>query len=547
MARRYLVAIAGLALALHLFGIGRSLVPAQDGLKFIRVAKEFHHRPWDDVVRGSDQHPLYAACTALAEPPAALVLGEGPTAWRVAAQLVSALAAVATILPLFGLARALFGERPALLATLVYVLLPIPGAIGHDTLSEGLALFVFATSLRLGEAALRTGRRSAWIGTGLASGVGYLVRPELLIVPMAVGVTGILPYVGSAMRTIFIRPRSKMVRMADPTEPFVPRPRLPDLAGLGLSALAIVGCYALVKGEVSEKLSLRIGASMGSSSRAVRTVPAALPRGLDGRLWDFSAKEETGKADPEGIRLKGSAGKTSLRLAQQWAEGLGWLTLPFFLWGVMKAGTIEGSRVGRRLVAVYAILFSAVVIRHSTSLGYLSGRHALTLIVATVPWIGAGIWAWVRGLPERYRLGAATSRRLAIVGLSGLIALGLTAQAKATHSSRWGHWAAGQWLREHATPDQAVLDTRGWAMFVRGGRGYDYWHVRQALSDASLAYVVVGEDELKAKSRRAETLRAMLAYAAEPVAEFPDREGKAGVAVRVYRFHRPDSWEGMRP
>ena len=547
MARRYLVAIAGLALVLHLLGIGRTLLPAQDGLKFIRVAKDFHHRSWDDVVRGSDQHPLYAACIALAEPPVALALGEGPTAWRVAAQLVSALAAVATIIPLFGLARALFGERPALLATLVYVLLPIPGALGHDTLSDGLALFVFATSLRLGEVALRTGRRSAWIGTGLASGVGYLVRPELLIVPMAVGATGVLPLVGSAMRTIFIRSRSKMVRTADPTKHPVPGPRLPDLAGLGLSALAIVGCYALVKGEVSEKLSLRIGAAMGSSPRAVRTVPAAMPDGLDGRRWDFSPKEETGKGDPEGVRLKGSAGKTSLRLAQQWAEGSGWLMLPFFLWGVTKAGTIEGSRVGRRLIAVYAVLFSALVVRHATTLGYLSGRHALTLVLASVPWVGAGIWAWVRGLPDRYRLGTTGSRRLAIVGLSALIALGVTAQVKAMHPSRWGHWAAGQWLKEHATPDQAVLDTRGWAMFVRGGRGYDYWHVRQALTDASLAYVVVGEDELKARSRRAETLRAMLAYAAEPVAEFPDREGKAGVAVRVYRFRRPDSWEGMRP
>ena len=67
------------------------------------------------------------------------------------------------------------------------------------------------------------------------------------------------------------------------------------------------------------------------------------------------------------------------------------------------------------------------------------------------------------------------------------------------------------------------------------------------MSDASLAYVVVGEDELRAKSRRAETLRALLAYAGEPAAEFPDREGGTGVAVRVYRFRRPDSWEGMRP
>ncbi len=547
MARRYLVAIAGLALVLHLVGIARTLLPAQDGLKFIRVARDFHHRAWDDVVRSSDQHPLYAACIALAEPPLAYCLGEGPTAWRVAAQLVSAVAAVATLFPLFGFARALFGERPALLATLIYVLLPIPGAVGRDTLSDSLALLVFVSSLRLGEVALRTGRRSAWIGTGLVAGVGYLVRPELLVVPVAVGLTGVLPLVGSAIRTIFDRGRlARMVRMADPTGRPDGRPRLTDLAGLGLSALAIVGCYALVKGEVSEKLAMRTTSGLAPSSPARSTV-ATMPRGLDDPRWDFSPKEETGKVDPDFVRLKGSVGKTAFRLALHWGEGLAGFAVPVFFLGLLRARTIGGSVVGRRLVAVYAVLFSALVIRHATALGYLSGRHALTLVVATVPWVGAGTWAWVRGFPRRYGMSGPTTRRLATIGLATLIAVGVTFQVRGMHTTRWGHWAAGQWLKEHATPDQTVLDTRGWAAFVRDGRGYDYWHIRQALTDASLAYVVVGEDELTAHSRRAETLRAMLAYAATPAAEFPEREGKHGVAVRVYRFERPDSWEGMRP
>ncbi|HEY2156105.1 MAG TPA: hypothetical protein VGH33_10780, partial [Isosphaeraceae bacterium] len=235
------------------------------------------------------------------------------------------------------------------------------------------------------------------------------------------------------------------------------------------------------------------------------------------------------------------------RFAQNWGEGLAGFAVPIFFLGAIRARTIEGSRVGRRLVAVYAVLFSALVIRHATALGYLSGRHALTLVLATVPWVGAGTWAWVRGFPRRYGMGVRETRRFAIVGLAMLITVGVTFQVRGMHPTRWGHWAAGQWLREHATPDQAVLDTRGWATFVRGGRSYDYWHVRQALSDASLAYVVVGEDELTAKSRRADTLRSLLAYAGTPAAEFPDQEGRRGVAVRIYRFQRPGSWEAMLP
>jgi len=508
--------------------MSRTILPAQDGLKFIRVARQFQRMPWDDVIRGSDQHPLYSALIALAAPPVALLWGEGPTTWRIAAQLVSAIAAIATLIPLFGFARALFGERAALLATLVYALLPIPGAIGRDTLSDSLALFFFTISLRLGEVALRTNRRSAWIGTGLVSGFGYLVRPEILVVPTAVAITALLPGLRSCVGSTVPTLRTNKT--------------LGRIGGLGAACLAIVGCYALVKGEVSEKLSIRTGFTLGPSARPNKVVRPLMPAGLDNPQWNFAPKEEASE-----IHIQGSITKTTLRLAQQCAEGLGWVMLPFLAWGLIRARTLEGSNVGRRLVAVYLIVFAAIVIRHAAALGYLSGRHALTMVVATVPWVGAGIWAWVKRLPERRGLSPALSRRLAMVGLAAMIGLGVTVQVKAMHPSRWGHHAAGQWLRANAKPSESVLDTRGWAMFVREGPGYDYWHVRQALTDSSLRYVVVGTDELKANSRRAATLRALLAYAARPVAGFPDREGSTGVGVQIYRFLRPESWGGMRP
>ena len=113
MGRRALFAILALAAVLHTVGIARTLLPAQDGLKFIRVARQFAHRPWTDVVRGSDQHPLYPALIALAQPVVALFAGQGPTSWRLAAQLVASAASVALIFPLFGLIRALFNDRIA--------------------------------------------------------------------------------------------------------------------------------------------------------------------------------------------------------------------------------------------------------------------------------------------------------------------------------------------------------------------------------------------------------------------------------------------------
>ncbi len=523
MARRFLLAIAGLALVLNAVGIARTLLPAQDGLKFIRIARAFGHKPWPEVVRSSDQHPLYSATIALVEPVVAIIVGDSPDAWRLAAQVVSVLAAMGTVISLYYFSKSLFGEQAALLSTFIYVLLPVPSLVGRDTLSDSLFLLFFINAMRLGEIALRTDSRRAWIGTGLISGIGYLVRPEILIVPTAVVLTGLARFVNT----------SQLVSM---------RAHLTKVGGMGVATLVLVGSYALVKGEVSERLSLRTGVSMPASVRAPVTPRVALPAGLDDTRWNFAAKEESG----DGL-LRNSPGSAGLRLAQQWAEGLGWMMLPFVVLGVIMSRRLDGSHQGRWLVGVYVLLFSVVVVRHATSLGYLSGRHALTLVLATSPWIGAGMWGWARGLPERRGLRPSLAKGFAAVGLGTLLVIGVTAQFKDMHGSRWGHLAAGNWLRENASEDDAVLDTRGWANFIRGSeRGYDYWHVKQAMNDSNLKYVVVGTDELKADSERAATLRSMLAFAGTEVSSFPDRPGSLKTAVKVYQFNPNANWEAMR-
>ena len=93
---------------------------------------------------------------------------------------------------------------------------------------------------------------------------------------------------------------------------------------------------------------------------------------------------------------------------------------------------------------------------------------------------------------------------MVVLGLA--LAVSVAVQLRPTHLnhlSRWGHWAAGRWLAAHARPDEFILDTRGWGRFVSGRPGYDYWHVRQALTASHLAYVLVGLDELAAGTPRA--------------------------------------------
>jgi hypothetical protein len=518
--RRWLFVVVGFSAVLHIVGMIRTPLPAQDGLKFLRIARQFQSQPWEDAVRGSDQHPLYPALVALAEPVVGVFLGHGPDSWRIAAQGVSMLAALGLLVSLHSLTRQIFDDRTANLAVFLYALLPFPAAIGHDTLSDSLALSLMVTGLCLGERTLRTNSWRAAVGCGISVGLGFLTRPEVALVGPVVVVAAM------------VRWRSWAEEMAV----------FGRLLALSATILAFVGAYAFVKGEISEKLSLRWSTQLGLQNHAPRKPPVLLPKGLDDPRFDFSPKEES-----EQVSLKGETLEASKRLLFEWGDGLAIALVPVVLLGLVRSRWIEGSIDGRRILWIYFVAFALIAIRHASTLGYLSGRHALSLVVVSVPWASAGIWAWVSGFPARWSLSPTRARRLGYSGLAIVAIIGFTAQAKAGHPSRWGYRAAGLWLAERANPQDAVLDTRGWASFVRGIPGYDYWHVRQALSDRSLKYVVVGSDELKANSRRAATLRAMLAHAGKPVASFTGRRDGRGSGVEVYRFEPPESWEGITP
>ena len=518
--RWWLFAVAALSASLHGLGMARTPLPAQDGLKFLRVAREFQAEPWVDVIRSSDQHPLYPAAIALVEPPLALILGHGPLSWRLAAQGVSALASVLLLWPLHALTRRMFGERSANLAVFLFALLPFPNVIGHETLSDALALGLTVAALACGEATLRT--RSWWaaLGCGVAAGFGFWTRPEVVLVPPMVVLAGAIRW----------RPWRDEWALSG------------RLAAMALVTGLFVGGYAAVKGELSEKLSLRWSTALGLNAHPPRKLAPQFPKGLNDPRFDFTPKEESAPSV-----LRNDLAASGEQLGREWAEGVTYVLIPVFLLGLFWGRSPEGARDGKRLILLYALAFVLIAIRHAYTLGYLSGRHALSLIVVTVPFAASGMLLWVDGFARRWRVTPVWGCRLGYAGLLILAVAGIGAQSKAGHPSRWGHLAAGTWLREQAEPDAKVLDTRGWASFVRGIPGYDYWHVRQALSDRQLKYVVVGADELAAPSRRAATLRAMLAYAGKPVAEFPGRKDGRGAGVKVYRFDPPKSWEGIRP
>jgi hypothetical protein len=532
--RHSLLAVVLFAAALHVIVLTQTILPAQDGLKFIRVARQFQTQPWSDVVRGSDSHPLYPALIAAAEPLVARFAGHGPDAWRIAAQIIAVIASVGLILPIYGLAQSLFDRRIGLLAAALAALLPRAAELGRDTLSDSLGLMLTFYALWWGAIALR---RSDWrfaLGAGLSAGLGYLARPEVILVPVVIVLTwvsGLLP----PLQFRFSARRSA-------------------IAAITLSALAVVFSYAAVKGELSEKLAIRHVLGLGPHQYAPYRAPHQLPQGLDDPRWDFSPKEESDHIPIRNWRY------SVMRIVGKWWEELCWLFAVMTAWGLVRQRFIRGlcpdrlpdesAPIERRVLLFFTAVYTLALVRHSALLGYLSGRHVMALVYASLPWAAAGTFVCARGIAVKLRFSQPRAR-LAGVLAGGLIVLAsIVSQVQPTHRnhlSRWGHWAAGRWLADNAQPSELVLDTRGWARFVSGQPGYDYWHVRQALTDSHLSYIVVGLDEVDTGSARARTLSALLAYAATPLLDFPPSPGERAAGVRLYRYHRPLTWEGLVP
>ena len=241
--RRFLLAVVLLAAVLHGISITRSLLPAQDGLKFIRIARQFQSDPWPDVVRDTDQHPLYPALIAAVEPLFERFAGPGPDTWRIAAQSVAALASLLLLFPLYRITRTVFDERIACIAVAIYALLPVPAEVGHDTLSDSLGLLFVLLCLRFGAASMRTDDWRPALAAGLAGGVGYLARPEAILCRLLWGSAGCSSECGTWDFRALVASGA--------------------LPAMGLAALAFVGGYALVKGQVTEKLALRHAAYLG--------------------------------------------------------------------------------------------------------------------------------------------------------------------------------------------------------------------------------------------------------------------------------------------
>jgi hypothetical protein len=509
-----LIAIAS---AFRFYLLRHTEVAARDSIGYIRYAYQLADRPWKDVLRQTEQPPLYAlAVLAMSQPVSHFVAGPESVVLQLSAQLVSALAGVLLVVPMFLLGNELFDRRVAFWATALFQCLPATGRFLSDGVSEALFLLFAALCLWFSVRALRVRSPLGFALAGVAGGLAYLTRTEGGLIVATVGLTLLLCQ--AVRRWRFPKRRFLVYTMC-----------------LTIATLAVAGPYMAVIGGLTNKQSHR--------SVIHNRIVEAAPRGVAGVplavWWPGDEHDAKGWWGLWALGTELSRG----------AFHVGWLAVLVGLWACRDRLRTPGVWLLLLLCAIMA----AVLWLLANVMGYLSDRHCLLILFCAMFWMAAGFkaagewlstkvqpylgeWTAQKGLWRQLIEDRLTSgRAVAALLLLTMIGAALPKSLEPLHGNRAGLRQAGMWLLEHADPSDEIVDPYCWAHYYAGCVFLEGQPTDPGPGHQPVQYVVL--ERGKSEHRRLTNLEKArkLAENGNIVYRWTGKQGKSDAEVVVYK------------
>ncbi len=498
------------AAGLRLWHLTHTEVTARDSIGFIRIAWQFlQHTPkeWPGVIDASEQHPAYPLAVATLS---RLLRGflQGPETWRmqVSAQLVSALAAILLVWPLFALGREFFDRRVGVGVALLVQFFPVSGRLLTDGLSEALFLLFSATALYGAFRGLRTRQPVVFALTGSAGGLAYLTRPEGALLVAATGcVLLATPFIAGWKRSW------ANVAVCG--------------GALAVPALLLAAPLVLSTGRVTIKPTGQRILDQVPPSMQPTAVPEARAVGspLLAVWWQ-------GEEDPSQRRLWGA--RVLLTEIIQGSLYVGWVPALLGLWWFRaRFRTTPG-------VWVMALVSAGVALalwRVAVVVGYISDRHTLLILLCGAYWAVAALLTLGEQLLTRRGMGAEKAHRWALVVPLAFACCGLPKTLEPLHQHRAGFRQVGQWLAEHTDPSDEVDDPYCWSHYHSGRVFLEGLALPVPPGHRHLTYIVLedaGNPHLRLGPRLEEARKRTEEGAM--VLEWKGKRGKKPVVIRVY-------------
>ncbi len=442
-----------LAVVLHAWTIARTAVVARDTIGYVRYALMLEQMPLRQGLRKLEQHPLYPASVMAMSWPIRAFEGTTPESMILASQLVSALAGVLLVIPMFYLGCEWFDRRSAFWGTALFQCLPIPATVTSDGISDSLFLLMLMSGMLFAVIGMRTRSARHFALAGIMTGLAYLTRPEGAF--LAVAALLVLGGVEALARTRWPWRRA-----------------FAGGASLLAGAAAVAGPYMLMIGGITVKPGAiklmnnqvpmdTIGARFPADKPTIQGGPLLATAPL--AIWWMDEKH----GGPPTIQWAIKAVVIEVSHAFHYVA---WFPALLGLWWYRKRFRQPGPWV---MLTMCAIL-SLILVRVALGIHYLSERHALVLTMCGCIWAGAGMVrmadavsrcaAWLLRRPLAPQAAAVFTTLVLAASISWCLPVTL----KPLHANRIGHREAGHWLAEHADPTAIIADPYCWARFYAG-------------------------------------------------------------------------------
>lgn len=449
-----LVALIIFACALRTWMICRTEVAARDSIGYIRQALLLETQPWGEQFRLHHQHPGYPiAILGMSYPVRWLCGGITPQSMQLTAQLVTSLAAILLVIPMYLLGRFLYDRRVGFWSAVLFQVMPVSCQLLSDGTSEGLFLLLLTVSMLFAAWGMDTRRPWLFLVCGLSCGLAYFARPEGAVVALAAGMALFAAQLSSRWRT-------RWSRWA--------------LCGgaLALGTIGIGGIYVAIIGGISNKPA--VGQIIGESSAHAPSPMAARATGSSALLaclwadsWDL-----TGQSQGQKLVRSFWAVVREVTQAFQYHWGV------FYLIGIFSFRMRMWNMPGAWVSVFICFIYLGVLCALGSKTGYVSDRHVMVIVLLGVyPTVAAILAApgwcyrWWRThfaggvVPSA---GNAMMVKLGLAVLLAMIATCLPEALKPLHGNRAGHHAAGLWLAERIRPGDTVADDHAWAHYYAG-------------------------------------------------------------------------------
>lgn len=507
-----------LAVVVRGWVICRTEVAARDSIGYIRYALELEKLPWHEVLRNNAHHPGYPlSILAVSVPVRWLWGGTTPESMQLSAQLVSALAGVLLVIPMFFLGKAIWNRQVGYWATVLFQFLPVSGQLLSDGVSEGLFLLLCACSMLFAVRGLAGSRPWALVASGVFCGLAYITRPEGAVVVLAAA----LVLVGMQFA-----PRWKRRW----------RPWALCQASLVLSALMVGGIYVATIGGFTNKPAAK--QIMGF---AETPDPPLLREGReDGALAPLFATIWADWFSTDSPALMRFA-RSLWAVIREFDQSLHYYWIvPFLLGAWWQRDRLRGSPGLWVLVLVY-LIYLPVLCALGMKAGYVSDRHVMVLVLLAtysaalaVLEFPARFLGWWRGSHADF---SGTEKKifalLSLVSLVFLIGLCLPQTLESLHRNRAGYHAAGLWLAKQMHPGDVIVDDHFWAHYYAGLVFQE--GVKPPANEHARRYFVIGRSDHPEKSQvRHQEERKVRSKGAALVYHWPSDRPETSARVVVY-------------